>query len=226
MRSKLCICSILLLTGLGIGRARAQVCSGEFGFAGSPARLIFGLGFNSSAQTYHGGLRVGGERVFGEAEFGMATYDVGGDAWDYGAGFGLQLGGGGGDHPEERKVQLCPEIFVGLSSGPQNIAGTGIDYSEKHFAIGADAGFVLVHKKVIDLVPTASFVIANAWYTLKAPTAVDSTGFDTWETVSLGVGLGFGNQVTLAPAIAFPIGLPGSGAVYGVSCSIKLSGKP
>src|SRR6266508_4490628 len=95
MRSKLCICSILLLTGLGIGRASAQVCSGEFSFAGSPARLIFGLGFNYSAQTYHGGLRVGGERVFGEAEFGMATYDVGGDAWDYGAGFGLQLGGGG-----------------------------------------------------------------------------------------------------------------------------------
>src|SRR6266496_1550775 len=77
MRSKLCICSILLLTGLGIGRASPQVCTRELSFAGSPTRLIFGLGFNSSAQTYHGGLRVGGERVFGEAEFGMATYDVG-----------------------------------------------------------------------------------------------------------------------------------------------------
>jgi len=219
MRSKLCICATLLLTGFGIGRASAQVCSGEFSFAGSPAHLIFGLGINSTAQTYHGGLRVGGERVFGEAEFGMATYDVGGDAWDYGAGVGLQLAGG---HPGERRVQLCPEIFVGLSSGPQDIGGTGINYSEKHFAIGADAGLVLIHKKGIDLIPTASFVIANAWYKLTAPTAADSNGFDTWEIVSLGVGLGFNNQVTLVPAIAFPSGLPGAGAVYGVSFSIKL----
>src|SRR6266498_2512559 len=148
MRSKLCICSILLLTGLGIGRASAQVCSGEFSFAGSPARLIFGLGFNSSAQTYHGGLRVGGERVFGEAEFGMATYDVGGDAWDYGAGFGLQLGGGGGgggsggDHPGERKVQLCPEIFFVLSSGPQNIIDTLTEYDDQPFSTGPHAACV------------------------------------------------------------------------------------
>jgi hypothetical protein len=217
MRSTLCICSTLLFTGIGIGRAAAQVCSGEFGFAGSPAHAFVGIGLNSSAQTYHGGLRVGGKHVFGEAELGMATYQVGGDAWDYGLGFGLELG-----PPEQAKGQFCPEVFVGTSRGPNDVGGTGINYSETHFAIGAAVGFVLAHKKGIDVVPTASFFMANAWYKLTAPATRDSTGFDTWEIVSLGLGLGFNDQVVLGPSIAFPISLTGAGTAYGVSFSIKL----
>jgi hypothetical protein len=217
MRTKLCIGSTLLLAGFGFGRASAQVCSGEFSFAGSPAHAFVGMGFNSSAQTYHAGVRVGSTRVFGAAEAGIATYQVGGDAWDYGLGFGVQLG-----QPGERKAQLCPQIFVGLSRGPQDVGGTGINYSENHFAIGADAGFVAAHKKGFELVPTASFVIANAWYRLTAPATRDSSGFDTWEVLSLGLGFGFNDQVILAPAIAFPMSLSGAGTAYGISFSIKL----
>src|SRR6266850_872234 len=159
---------VAVLMCLGGTSAAAQVCSGELSFAQAPIRAFVGIGLNSTAQTYHTGVRYGGARAFGEAEFGMATYDIGGDAWDYGA------------------------------------------------------GVVLAHKKGLDVVPTASFYIANAWYKLTAPTARDSTGFDTWEIVSLGLGFGFNNQVTLAPSIAFPLSLPGAGRVYGVSFSIKL----
>ena len=208
---------VAVLMCLGGTSAAAQVCSGELSFAQAPIRAFVGIGLNSTAQTYHTGVRYGGTRAFGEAEFGMATYNIGGDAWDYGAGVGLQLG-----RPQETKAQLCPQIFVGLSRGPKDLGGTGINYSEKHFAIGADAGFVLAHKKGVDLVPTASFYIANAWYKLTAPSARDSTGADTWEILSLGLGFGFNNQVTLAPSIAFPLSLPGAGRVYGVSFSIKL----
>lgn len=217
MRRTLCVCSVLLFPGLGISRAAAQVCSGEFGFAGSPAHAFVGIGLNSSAQTYHGGLRLGGKRVFGEAQLGMATYQVGGDAWDYGLGFGLQLGS-----PEQAKGQFCPEVFVGTSRGPNDVGGTGINYSETHYAIGADMGFVLVHKKGIDIAPTASFFVANSWYKLTAPATRDSTGSETWEIVSLGLGFGFNNQVVLSPAIAFPLSLTGAGTAYGVSFSIKL----
>src|SRR6267378_2434179 len=189
---------VAVLICLGGTSAAAQVCSGELSFAQAPIRAFVGIGLNSTAQTYHTGLRYG-------------------DAWDYGAGVGLQLG-----RVQETKAQLCPQIFVGLSRGPNDLGGTGINYSVKHFAIGADAGFVLAHKKGVDVVPTASFYIANAWYKLTAPSARDSTGSDTWEILSLGLGFGFNNQVTLAPSIAFPLSLPGAGRVYGVSFSIKL----
>jgi hypothetical protein len=206
---------ILALCGCGtaLPAMSAQVCSGKPAFVQAPVHMYFTMGFNSNAQSYHGGLALGTRAVFGTAELGMTTYNAfeGGDSWDFGASVGWQVS------PTQSRFQFCPELFVGLSDGPKNINGTGADYSAHHVSVGGDAGYVMVRKQDIEIFPNASFIVANSWATLSG-----ATNTATFEFLVLGVAFGFNNQVNLGPSIAFPFGLQGAGTSYGVQFSIKL----
>jgi hypothetical protein len=210
------VCSLL-----GSGVAGAQVCAGDMSFAGGPVHLGFGIALNSNAESYHGGVALGNANVFGSAEVGLSTYNAGGDAWDFGAGFGLQT-----TPRQGSKLQVCPEVFLGATSGPKDINGSGINYSAMHFSFGADAGYVAMDTKDVQLVPTASLVIASARSKLSTATSTIDTQYDTFGFLVFGMGLGFDHQVSLTPSVAFPFGLKGANTVYGVSFSINLSGKP
>src|SRR4051812_41362444 len=111
MRSKLWI-SVTLFVAAGFGVAAAQVCAGDLSFSVVPLRAIIGIGLSSSTQTYQLGVRLGSRHVFGEADIGLASQDRAGSGFAYGAGFGAQLGG------HNARVQLCPEVLVGFTRGP------------------------------------------------------------------------------------------------------------
>ncbi len=214
--------TVSVLSGLicWAGSATAQVCSGQLSFAAVPLRAIVGIGLTSSSQTYQVGVRLGGRHVFGEADVGLASLDRAGSGFAYGAGFGAQLGG------HDARVQLCPEVFFGFTRGPNDIAGTGIDYGERHIAMGADAGTVLVRKKSTQIVATATYIVVNARYTFTSFSA-DSSIRDSWSLLALGIGFAFNDRVSLVPSIAFPFGVEGGGGgtLYGFGIAMKLGGE-
>ncbi|HEV8509581.1 MAG TPA: hypothetical protein VGQ48_03920 [Gemmatimonadales bacterium] len=210
------VCSLL-----GSGVAAAQVCSGDMSFAGGPVHLGFGIALNSNAEAYHSGFALGNANVFGSAEVGLSTYNAGGNAWDFGAGFGMQT-----TRRHDSKLQVCPEVFLGATSGPKDINGSGINYSARHFSFGADAGYVAVDHKDIQFLPTASLLVVVSRSTLSGPSSASNTDYETFGLIVFGASLGFDHQVALHPVVAFPVGLKGATTSYGVSFSINLSGKP
>ena len=220
MRRALLTTSVLSGLILWANSATAQVCSGQLSFGLVPLRAIVGIGLTSSSQTYQLGVRLGGRHVFGEADLGLASIDNAGSGLAYGAGFGAQLGG------HDARVQLCPELFVGFTRGPNDIAGTGIDYGERHVAIGADAGAVLMRKKSTQIVATASYLVVHTRYTFTSFSA-DSSLRDSWSLLALGLGFAFNDRVTLVPSIAFPFGVDGGGGgtLYGFGIAMKLGGE-
>ena len=207
--------SVLSLVFCWISSADAQVCSGELSFAVVPVRALVGIGLTSTTQTYQVGARLGQRHVFGEAEIGIASHDGVGSALAYGAGLGAQLGG------HDARVQLCPMVSLGFTHGPNDIAGTGIDYRENHVAVGADFGIVLLRRKSTQLAATSSFAVVNTHYKLSS-TSGDSTARDNWSVLALGLGLGLNDHVTVSPFVGFPFGLRGAETLYGMGITMKI----
>lgn len=214
MRRAVLGCALLLLAR----PIAAQVCAGNPSFAGSPLHLEFAMQFNSNAQSYAAAIDRGGKVAFASAVVGWTTYNsiLGGDAWDFGAGFGLQAKPAG-------KVYLCPALFLGYSDGPKDIGGSGVSFSEMHLATGLQSAVVALHRKTVEIIPNASFIVANSRAKLTRPTAPDSTNWDSFELLTLGLALGFNNEVTLGPSVTFPFGVVGGAATtYSVSFAIGL----
>jgi hypothetical protein len=207
--------SFMALFGNNI--AAAQLCSGEATFQGASTRL-FGTAAFGQAQTYRGGLVLGGTRVFGWAEAGMTTYQRD-ETGEYGAGFGVQLPG-----KAETKLQLCPELFLGVSSAA-DVGGTGVSYDETTLTFGADVGYVAFRTRTNRVVPTATllYVMGRTKYTYA--NGVKSTkGMASYGLFAAGVGLGLNEHLTISPSIAVPLGLEGALPSYVIAFSFKLIG--
>ena len=202
---------------LGVQPALAQVCAGSPSFAGAPLHLDFAMLFNTNAQSYHAGMDWGGKTAFASGVVGWTTYNsvFGGDAWDFGAGFGLQA-------KPSHNVHLCPTVFAGYSDGPKDIAGSGVNFSEMNFSAGLQSAVVALHRKTIEIIPNAAFIVANARSKVSRPAAPDSTDWDSFALLTLGLAIGFNNEVTLGPSVTFPFGLAGGATTYGVSFAIGL----
>lgn len=203
---------------LGAQPAVAQVCAGNPSFAGSPLNLAFAMQFNSNAQSYEGAIDWGGKVAFASAAIGWTTYNtiLGGEAWDFGAGFGLQA------KPVSR-LYLCPALFLGYSDGPKDIGGSGVSYSEMHLATGLQGAVVALHRKTVEIIPNASFIVSNSRAKVTRPAAFDSTNWDSFGLLTLGLALGFNNEVTLGPAVTFPFGVAGGAATtYSVTFAVRL----
>lgn len=207
--------SLIALFGSDI--AAAQLCSGEATFEGASTSL-FGSAAFGQAQTWHGGLVLGGRSVFGWAEAGMTTYRHD-ETWEYGAGFGVQL-----PRNPETKIQVCPELFLGVTSGA-DVAGTGVSYDQTTLTFGADVGYVAYRTKTNRVVPTATlqYVAGRTKYTYA--NGVKSTkGMESYGLFAAGVGLGLNEHLTISPSIAVPLGLKGALPSYVIAFSFKLIG--
>ena len=120
--------------------------------------------------------------------------------------------------------RLCPGVALGFASGPKNIAGSGIDYSEVDLAASLDAGYVAVRSNVVLLIPTASLALANATGKLSDSSGNSTSQGDTFAVLAVGVGVVFGGDVSVKPSLTFPLGLQGGSTAFAVHFAIKLAG--
>jgi hypothetical protein len=210
-------CAVLasLIALFGSDTAVAQLCSGEPTFEGASARLYGSLAFGQ-AQAFHGGVALGGTRVFGWAEGGLTTYAHDSNL-EYGGGLGVQL-----FRKPETKLQVCPQLLVGLSSGTDDL---GVGHQHQTLTFGADVGYVARRGKTNQIVPTATLLYVAGQTKMHYANGVRATRpMESYGLFAAGVGLGLNKQFTLSPSIAVPLGLKGAEPSYTIMCSFKLIG--
>lgn len=137
----------------------------------------------------------------------------------YGASVGYQ-----GSLNERGTAQLCPVATVEFATGPKNINGTGIDYSETDFAFGLNAGIIATSSaQPVAVVPTGFIAIASAQATLSGATRPVSNS-QSFGIVGLGVGFVFGQDVSVTPSVSRPVGLPGASTSFSITVAFHWGG--
>jgi hypothetical protein len=108
-------------------------------------------------------------------------------------------------------------------AGPQN-------YSEKAYAAGLTAGYRILKNKAWEIVPAVGVSVGSRDPTLKGydpsfplppywrPFCCDRQSVSM---MSVAIGLGFTQQVTLIPSVAFPLGTHGE-TTYGARAALRL----
>jgi hypothetical protein len=216
----------ILLMLFGTNVAAAQLCVGNTTFALAPVHGGADFASDKLAHRYALEFRFAVRSVFAAVEAGIKTWDVtslDGESRALGVTVGLQSPRG-----SESKFGLCPLLSWTSLSGPHRIEGTPWNYSEYSFSAGLSAGYLLVRTRLWDIVPTAAVTVGagNPKLTTTYGGSIGQyqgfcCGWQTFTTVRLGFGLGFSDELTLIPAIAFPLGAAGQ-TTYGIKAALRL----
>jgi TonB family protein len=119
---------------------------------------------------------------------------------------------------------MCPTAGVEFATGPKNINGTGIDYSETDFSFGVEAGVIATSAtRQVVVVPTGSiaFASAHARFTGASGSVSNDLSFGI---VRLGVGFVFGQEASVTPSVLRPVGLSGASTSFGVTVAFNFGG--
>jgi len=210
----------LLLLAASVGSA--QVCSGYASLERAPYQISVSGAFASNSKFFGAGFTYGSGGPFGTVGVGTTSYnDFNGSSFDIAAGGGWQVPVDRG-----RRFQLCPTVGIGYMSGPNNISGSGTDYSETNLQAGVSAGVLISSSGPAVVVPVVSFAIVNATAKLSGG-GVSNSKTSTFGEISLGVGLVYFGVATVQPSVRIPIGLSGGVTTYGVGLALNFgkSGK-
>ena len=193
-------------------QAAAQTCTGMPAFSSGHMQVSGGAQFANGANSFGGNFGYGTPKSFyGKAGIGTTSYDP------YNASsFDLNLGGGY-QIPlhASRTAELCPIASLGLSSGPNDVLGSGVDLSSRTFAFGASVGALLGRNPQLRFVPNAAFQFANTRATADDGTSSASNS-ESYALLTLGTGFVFNSRFSLNPSINLPIGLDGADASFGL----------
>ncbi len=198
------------------GRAAAQTCVGMPSFTSGQLQIGAGGSFADGASSFGGTFGYGVPKSFyGKAGLGTTSYD----AFD-GSSLDLTLGGGYQVPLQASRVaELCPVASLSIGSGPNDVAGTGIDMSSRTFAFGAAVGAMVGNSSQVRIVPNASFQFANT--RLEIDDGVDSAaGSESYGLLTLGTGFVFNSRYSLNPSVSIPMGLDGADASFGLAGAI------
>jgi hypothetical protein len=205
---------LFTLTLLSTGIASAQRCSGNPSFGSARTHLAASAGVDRLAQRYAAEIRLGFRRVFAAVEVGMKTWNVTNLAKEsgvLGVSAGLQFPRG-----RESRLEVCPLLSWTSLAGPENVVGTSWKYTEKVYSGGLTAGYVLARTKTWDFTPAAAITFGSSDPRMRSPWGGNlpqyqdfCCGRRSFTTLWFGVGLGFGHEFTLLPAIAVPLGAAG-----------------
>ena len=213
-----CLAALVLV--LGSRLAAAQTCTGNLPFVIGRFHLAANVAVDRLAMRYAGEFRFGTHGVFAAAEGGLKTWDVTSlhdESNLVGLTAGVQLPLG------TRKLSVCPVLYWTALSGPQN-------YTEKAYAAGLTAGYVILSNKAWDIVPAVAVTVGsrNPWLKGRDPSFPLPPYWRPFccdrqsvSMMSVGVGLGFTQQVTVIPSVAFPLGAHGE-TTYGARAALRL----
>jgi len=148
-----------LLLLFGANGAAAQLCVGNTTFALSGIQSGANIDLDKLAQRYALELRVSYRDLLAAVEYGVKTWEVtslNGTSRAFGVTLGLHS-----PHRRHTKFELCPLLHFRSLWGPNEIGGTFWRYSEISFSGELSAGYLLVRKKLWDIMPTAALSVGT-----------------------------------------------------------------
>ncbi len=173
----------------------------------------FADGANSFGGTFGYGVPKG---LYGKAGIGTTSYDaLGGLSFDFGLGGGYQI-----PLQTKRTAELCPVASLSIGSGPNNVAGTGVDMSSRTFAFGASMGVLVGRSSKVRILPNASLEFANTRVKVDNGTS-SAAGSESYGLLTLGTGFVFSSRFSLNPSISIPMGLDGGNTSFGLGGAIN-----
>jgi hypothetical protein len=229
MRVRIVASTLLLLCGPG--RLTAQLCVGNASFPLSHFTTAANFEFDPVAQRYTLEARYNTHHFFAAAEYGVRSWEttsLNGLSQAYSLSLGMD-----GSSPKS-KIGFCPMVRWSGLSGPNEIAGTAWNFSERVIAGGLSLGFLMARSRLWDFMPTANitFGTGNPQLTTPAGGSLDEyqdfcCGERGFTTFRLGIGLGYSDELTLIPSITWPLDNGGStqkGAqkTYAVRATLRL----
>jgi len=210
--------------------AAAQDCLGFAPYSGRPLHFFVRGAFDNSSSIYGGGLSVGGSAAFGEL-------NVEGRSLDGHTGSSFTVGGGGGLRlplSHDGTVHLCPIAQVAFLLGPNNdynydfgpLFGYSLHYRETDWTFGGAFGFSAngaTHQVRIN--PTLSYAHTLAYDHINTETGVSLNSHSrSLETLTVGVGLLIGREVSITPTLSHVSGGGGSSLLVGMRVAFAIRG--
>jgi hypothetical protein len=198
-------------------KAAAQTCVGMPAFSSGHMQVAAGADFTDGGSSFLGTFGYGTPRNFyGKAGLGTTSYDgLSGSSFDFSVGGGYQV-----PLHARRTAELCPVANLSIGSGPNDVFGSGVNLSSRTFSFGASVGGLVGHSTQMQIVPNASFQLANTHSTVDDGTTRASAS-ESYGLLTLGTGFVFNARYSLNPSIGIPVGLDGSSASFGLSGAIN-----
>ncbi len=198
-------------------KAAAQTCVGMPSFSSGHMQLAGGSSFADGANGFGGTFGYGAPKgLYGKAGIGTTSYDgLDGSSFDFGVGGGYQI-----PLQTSRTAELCPVASLSLGSGPNDIAGSGVDLSSRTFAFGASLGALVNKSSKVQILPNAAFQFANTRSTVDDGTNSVS-GSESYGLLTLGTGFVFHSRFSVNPSVSIPMGLSGSSSSFGLGGAIN-----
>jgi len=198
------------------GKAAAQTCVGMPSFSSGQMQVAASTTFADGANSFGGSFGYGVPKSFyGKAGLATTSYD----GFD-GSSFDLSFGGGYQIPVRmSRTSELCPVANLSFGSGPNDIAGSGIDMSSRTFSLGAAFGTQVGNSPQMQILPNASFQFANTRLSMDDGTESIS-GSESYALLTLGTGFVFNQRYSLNPSVSLPMGLDGSDASFSLAGAI------
>jgi hypothetical protein len=199
-----------LLLLVGAERAAAQLCVGNSNFALSHFHSSVDVDIDNLAHLYTAEFRYRYQHLFAGLEYGLKSWELtslNGSSRAFALSVGLST-----QHGKSR-FDLCPSLSYRSLAGPEEINGSVWRFDEKSYSVGLSAGVLAARTRLWDITPTASLTVATGNPKLTTATGGNLTayqdfccGSQSFTLLSLGVGLGFTDEITLIPAVSWPLG--------------------
>lgn len=194
----------------------SQVCAGSLPFANGYLRVSGSAETTTGAHGFDGGMTFGGAARFFGLRLGTTHFDAfNGSSIDAGLVGGYEL-----PLDQRGRLQLCPILTVGHVAGPNNTPYG--DFFETDLIASLQLGAVAMHARALRLIPTAGlgFEYSQQGFSgFAGSQPIVSHGFGV---LALGLGLVFGNTVTLRPDAELPIGLANGDARYALVLAVNV----
>ena len=198
-------------------KAVAQTCTGMPSFTSGKMQVAGSGTFADGASSFGGTFGYGTPKsLYGKAGIGTTSYDAfDGSSFDFNVGGGYQI-----PLHARRTAEFCPVANLTLSSGPNDVLGSGVDISGRTFSFGGSIGGVVSQSPQMQIVPTAGFQFANTRATVDDGTDSASNS-ESYGLLTLGSGFVFNQRFSLNPSVSIPVGLDGSSASFGLAGAIN-----
>jgi len=203
--------------------AAAQRWQGFLSFQRRPAQAFVRGQLGDESRWYAAGVALGSTGAFAELELGAIDVDA------FAAASSRTIRGAVGYQVplnERGTAQLCPIAQAVFASGPKNVNGSGLDYSETDFSFGLAAGVVANGTAPqVEIIPTGSIAFGNANSTFtNSLGSVSDSHLGAFGVFSLGVGLVLGQETSITPLVSRPFGVSGASTTFAIRVAFAFGG--
>lgn len=194
------------------------MCIGQADLSIARGQVNGSFSANDGASRFGAGLALGSATgLFGSTGIGVTSYDdIEGSTLGVGTGVGFDMLGAASP------ISLCALAGVGFGFGPNDIEGSGVDFSSRDFSAGIGIGGTIVQTTSIALIPAVQASVVHERITFSDD--IDSISeSETYGALTLGMSLLARERVNFTPFVSVPLGLDGAEPSYGLRLSIVLS---